>query len=187
MNVKATLSLPLTLLRLPRRKSYLWRHFWLVLAVSSALFLGAQFANAKNDPKIEESGISASTPHEWARSFAEATNSLNVTKIVALASGQTTVFFNNNKPQRTTDSKQHERELDKFYGRFKAEGKGIAAVDYSITQFSNDFAFVRFTWEVTQLEKGEILFRVNSSYLLRLEREGWRSVGVMEQGAPSRP
>ncbi len=159
----------------------------LTLAFSTALLFGTEFAQVKANSENENSADSAATPQEWANAFAAATQALEVRKIVALASNRTTVFFDDGRAQRTANNTQHKKELDEFYSRFKAEGKNIAAVDYSINQLSNKFALVRFTWEVTQSEQGKLPSRMNSSYLLRSEASGWRFVGVIEHGAPEGP
>jgi len=174
----------------PRTVGCAVRTKWLrlqTLAISSALLLGTQFAEATANSETDKSTISVATPQDWAKDFALATQALDVTKIVALTSDQTTVFFDDGKAQRTANKSQQKKELDEFYSRFKADGKSIAAVDYNIIQLSNKFALVRFTWQVTQVESGMMLSRLNSSYLLRSEASGWRFVGVIEHGAPEGP
>ena len=159
----------------------------LFVVMGSAFLLGVESANAKDSSAVAQSTVFPATPRDRARSFAEATKLMDATKIVALASKQTTVFSSEHAAQRTADNEQNKKDLEDFYGNFRVRGKGIAAADYSITQFSDDFAFVRFTWEVSQVGKAEVLTRINSSYLLRLEQDGWRFVGVIELGPPKTP
>ena len=178
---------PLLPLRVERPALRVRRCFSLAIVIGLAPLLVAASATAEDDLEIERSALYPLTPEEWARAFAAATSALDVANIVALSSDQATVFYNNGDPQLTQDKGQQEEGLSEFYRNFRAQSKGIAADDFSITQFSNDFAFVRYTWEVTQLEDGKVLARLNSSYLLRLEQDGWRSIGVIEQGPPSGP
>ncbi len=151
-----------------------------------ALLLGANWVQAQVASQIQEPAPKAATPQEWARSFAEATQSTDVPKLVALGGDQITVFYAD-KPQRTGQGASHGKELNEFYGKFNAAGKAIAAADYSISQLSNDFAIVRYTWVVSEAETGVVSFRVNSTYLIRLQSNGWRFTAVIELGQPKGP
>ncbi len=82
---------------------------------------------------------------------------------------------------------QQRAELAGFFKTLKERGiTSLSLTDYTVIEISNDFAFTRLRWELSNAT-GQVENTVMSTYVLRAEEAGWRAVGILEMGAPHAP
>lgn len=137
-------------------------------------------ASAQSAPR-KNAAMSPATPLEFAQRYAEFTQAWDAAAINTLVSDQMTLIWAdaNDTPQKTLSHAQQLAVLSQMYTLEKASGKTIRPADYIITQHSDDFAVIKFTWDVRDPADNSITF-AHTSYVIRREKEGWRLVYVME-------
>lgn len=127
----------------------------------------------------EDQDMSPATPLEFAQRYIEFTENLDAASINTLVSDQMTLIRSNGSPQKTYSRSEQLVALTEIYKIEKDAGKKLRAADYTITQHSNDFAILKFTWEVYDPAEDSIAY-AHTSYIIRREKNGWRLVFVME-------
>lgn len=129
----------------------------------------------------KDQAMSRATPLEFAQRYAEFTQAWDAAAINTLVSDQMTLIWADahDTPQKTLSREQQLTILSQMYKLEKASGKTIRPADYIITQQSNDFAVIKFTWDVRDPADNSINF-AHTSYVIRRETKGWRLVYVME-------
>ncbi len=123
--------------------------------------------------------MTPATPLEFAERYAEFTESLDAAGANTLVSDQMTLIWAGDAPQTTLSHSEQLAALTDIYTAEKAAGKKLRAADYVVTQHSNDFAILKFTWEVQDPAEASINY-AHTSYVIRRESKGWRLVYVME-------
>ncbi|MEM7570482.1 MAG: DUF4440 domain-containing protein [Pseudomonadota bacterium] len=129
----------------------------------------------------------ADTPRGFAERYNRACQALSAEGTVAQWADHLMRYLPDGTVQTRDGKDGQKRYLADMYEKVKQNGiASIVASDYMITQLSDDFAIVRFRWELTS-EDGSMSGGINSAYVLRRDADGWVAICNLELGASHGP
>ena len=129
----------------------------------------------------------AATPKQFAEQYSAACEALSAEATAANWADHLVRYLPVGDPQMRDGKDQQIADLKKIYEKVKENGiAGLVASDYVITQLSDDFAIVRFRWEM-KAEDGSQSGGINSAYILRREEAGWVAISNLELGPAHSP
>jgi len=129
----------------------------------------------------------AATPKAFAEQYNAACQALSAEATAANWADHLVRYLPTGEPQIRDGKDQQLKYLKEIYQKAKDNGiTGVVASDYVITQLSDDFAIVRFRWEL-KAEDGSLSGGINSAYVLRREEAGWVAISNLELGPAQSP
>lgn len=149
--------------------------------VSFALFLGCVGIGG-----AQAQGV-ATTPHDFVRLYAAASASKSAAAVASYYGAEVRSVPFQGEPYIMTGKEEQEGLLAGFFDGLAGRGiENLTLSDYAITQISDHFAFTRLRWELLRAD-GTIANTINSTYVIRLEEDGWRVTSILEMGKPHAP
>ncbi|MEM6681850.1 MAG: nuclear transport factor 2 family protein [Pseudomonadota bacterium] len=129
----------------------------------------------------------AATPMGFAERYNAACMALSAEGTAAQWSDHLTRYLPDGEVQVRDGKEEQIGYLKQMYDMVKKQGiVSIVATDYTINKFSEDFAIVRFRWELKATD-GTMSGGINSAYVLRRNPEGWVAISNLELGHPKSP
>jgi hypothetical protein len=159
-----------------------------ILAAFLATFCIGSFSPravlAEDSSETPDSTLTPATPEEFVKRYRDASVDMSEEGVAALYS-EILIGIPHTGPVNFIEGNESQREsLAGLFQRLKSSHvKSMRMGDYTITSLSDDFAIARVTWEIA-LQDEQVPTRQLSTYVLRLEEDGWRAVAILEMGAP---
>ena len=134
-----------------------------------------------------DGNLSPATPYEFVQMYSAASEAKSSPGVAGLYSNVLVSIPFKGEMSIMTGFEEQRLALDGLFADLKARGiNAFSLADYTITKVSNDFAFARLRWELKTAPDSSVN-TIMSTYVIRLEDDGWRAVSILEMGTPHAP